>query len=191
MLCVSTLTMAPVFARSRRCAGVRVFLLRPERPHGVCLLRRDGCRSAARDARRPGGCAPVRGAPGRRSRLRARVDPKAVARDPLPAVGVTAVLALQGFVSPLTGAPIFTVITTRTPAAFRTKVAIRPTRADVPHGPVRPGCRRSTDQRARGKNGLGDRRGRIPGGDRAVRHLRHPKPGPGRSCRSRVRCRTP
>jgi MFS family permease len=32
------------------------------------------------------------------------------------------VLVLQGFVGPLTGAPIFTVITTRTPAALRTKV---------------------------------------------------------------------
>jgi len=48
--------------------------------------------------------------------------PKLLLGFPLPAVGVAAVLVLQGFVAPLTGAPIFTVITTRTPAAFRTKV---------------------------------------------------------------------
>jgi MFS family permease len=48
--------------------------------------------------------------------------PKLLLGIPLPAVGVGAVLVLQGFVAPLTGAPIFTVITTRTPAAFRTKV---------------------------------------------------------------------
>jgi len=41
---------------------------------------------------------------------------------PLPAVGVAAALVLQGIFGPLTGAPIFTVITTRTPAALRTKV---------------------------------------------------------------------
>jgi MFS family permease len=40
----------------------------------------------------------------------------------LPAVAVATVLVLQGFVAPLTGAPIFTVITTRTPAALRAKV---------------------------------------------------------------------
>src|SRR2546423_3395352 len=48
--------------------------------------------------------------------------PKLLLGIPLPAVGVAAVLVLQGFVAPLTGAPIFTVITTRTPAAVRTKV---------------------------------------------------------------------
>ena len=48
--------------------------------------------------------------------------PKLLLGIPLPAVGVAAVLVLQGFVAPLTGAPIFTIITTRTPAAFRTKV---------------------------------------------------------------------
>jgi predicted MFS family arabinose efflux permease len=48
--------------------------------------------------------------------------PKLLLGFPLPAVGVAAVLALQGFFGPLTGAPIFTVITTRTPAALRTKV---------------------------------------------------------------------
>jgi MFS family permease len=48
--------------------------------------------------------------------------PKLLLGIPLPAVGVAAVLVLQGFVGPLTGAPIFTVITTRTPAALRTKV---------------------------------------------------------------------
>jgi len=48
--------------------------------------------------------------------------PKLLLGIPLPAVGVTAVLVLQGFVGPLTGAPIFTVLTTRTPAALRAKV---------------------------------------------------------------------
>src|SRR3954464_10993351 len=48
--------------------------------------------------------------------------PKMLLGIPLPAVGVAAVLVLQGFVAPLTGAPIFTVITTSTPTAFRTKV---------------------------------------------------------------------
>jgi MFS family permease len=48
--------------------------------------------------------------------------PKLLLGIPLPAVAVTGVLALQGFVGPLTGAPIFTVITTRTPASLRTKV---------------------------------------------------------------------
>jgi MFS family permease len=48
--------------------------------------------------------------------------PKLLLGIPLPAVGVAAVLVLQGFVGPLTGAPIFTVITTRTPAALRAKV---------------------------------------------------------------------
>ena len=48
--------------------------------------------------------------------------PKLLLGFPFPAVGVAAVLILQGFFGPLTGAPIFTVITTRTPAALRTKV---------------------------------------------------------------------
>ncbi|HST25407.1 MAG TPA: MFS transporter [Gaiellaceae bacterium] len=48
--------------------------------------------------------------------------PKFLLGIPLPAAGVAAVLVLQGFVGPLTGAPIFTVITTRTPAALRTTV---------------------------------------------------------------------
>jgi MFS family permease len=48
--------------------------------------------------------------------------PKLLLAIPLPAVGVAAVLVLQGFVGALTGAPIFTVITTRTPAALRAKV---------------------------------------------------------------------
>ena len=48
--------------------------------------------------------------------------PKFLLGFPLPAAGVTAVLVLQGFVGPLTGAPIFTVITTRTPAALRSLV---------------------------------------------------------------------
>jgi MFS family permease len=48
--------------------------------------------------------------------------PKLLLGIPLPAVGVAAVLVLQGFFGPLTGAPIFTAITTRTPAALRTKV---------------------------------------------------------------------
>jgi MFS family permease len=48
--------------------------------------------------------------------------PKLLLGFPLPAVGVAAALVLQGIFGPLTGAPIFTVITTRTPAALRTKV---------------------------------------------------------------------
>jgi MFS family permease len=48
--------------------------------------------------------------------------PKLLMGFPLPAVGVAAVLVVQGFFGTLTGAPIFTVITTRTPAALRTKV---------------------------------------------------------------------
>ncbi len=48
--------------------------------------------------------------------------PKFLLGLPLPAAGVAAVLAIQGFVGPLTGAPIFTVITTRTPAALRSLV---------------------------------------------------------------------
>src|SRR3954466_9233452 len=48
--------------------------------------------------------------------------PKLLLGIPLPTVGVAGVLTLQGFVGPLTGAPIFTVITTRTPAALRNLV---------------------------------------------------------------------
>jgi MFS family permease len=48
--------------------------------------------------------------------------PKLLLAIPLSAVGVVAVLVMQGFVGPLTGAPMFTVITTRTPAALRAKV---------------------------------------------------------------------
>jgi MFS transporter, DHA3 family, macrolide efflux protein len=48
--------------------------------------------------------------------------PKLLLGIPLPAAAVATVLVLQGFIAPLTGAPIFTVITTRTPAALRTKV---------------------------------------------------------------------
>jgi MFS family permease len=48
--------------------------------------------------------------------------PKLLLGLPLPAVGVAAVLVMQGFCGPLTGAPIFTVITTRTPAVLRSKV---------------------------------------------------------------------
>ncbi len=48
--------------------------------------------------------------------------PKLLLAVPLPAVGVAAVLVLWGFFGPLTGAPIFTAITTRTPATLRTKV---------------------------------------------------------------------
>jgi MFS family permease len=48
--------------------------------------------------------------------------PKFLLGLPLPVAGVAAVLVLQGFVGPLTGAPIFTVITTRTPAALRSLV---------------------------------------------------------------------
>ena len=45
--------------------------------------------------------------------------PKLLLGFPLPAAGVAAALLLQGFFGPLTGAPIFTVITTRTPPALR------------------------------------------------------------------------
>src|SRR5437763_1560278 len=48
--------------------------------------------------------------------------PKLLLSFPLPAIGVAAVLILQGLFGPLTGAPIFTVITTRTPAALRNLV---------------------------------------------------------------------
>lgn len=48
--------------------------------------------------------------------------PKFLLGFPLPATEVAAVLVMQGFVGPLTGAPIFTVITTRTPAALRNLV---------------------------------------------------------------------
>jgi MFS family permease len=48
--------------------------------------------------------------------------PKFLLGVPLPAAGVAAVLVLQGSVGPLTGAPVFTVITTRTPAAVRSLV---------------------------------------------------------------------
>jgi MFS family permease len=48
--------------------------------------------------------------------------PKLLLGVPLPVAGVAVVLVLQGFVGPLTGAPIFTVITTRTPAALRSLV---------------------------------------------------------------------
>jgi Na+/melibiose symporter-like transporter len=48
--------------------------------------------------------------------------PKLLLGFPLPAAGVAAVLVLQGFFGPLTGAPIFTVITTHTPAALRNLV---------------------------------------------------------------------
>ncbi len=48
--------------------------------------------------------------------------PKFLLGIPLPAAGVVAVLVIWGFVGPLTGAPIFTVITTRTPAALRSLV---------------------------------------------------------------------
>ena len=48
--------------------------------------------------------------------------PKLLLGLPLPAAAVAAVLVLQGVFGPLTGSPIFTVITTGTPAALRTKV---------------------------------------------------------------------
>jgi Na+/melibiose symporter-like transporter len=48
--------------------------------------------------------------------------PKFLLGIPLPAAGVVAVLVMQGFVGPLTGAPIFTIITTRTPATLRNLV---------------------------------------------------------------------
>lgn len=48
--------------------------------------------------------------------------PKLLVAVPLPAAAVAAVLVLQGLFGPLTGAPIFTVITTHTPAALRNLV---------------------------------------------------------------------
>jgi len=48
--------------------------------------------------------------------------PKLLVAVPLPAAAVAAVLVLQGFFGPLTGAPIFTVITMHTPAALRSLV---------------------------------------------------------------------
>jgi MFS family permease len=48
--------------------------------------------------------------------------PKLLLGFPLPAVGAAAALLVQGVFGPLTGAPIFTVITTRTPAALRNLV---------------------------------------------------------------------
>jgi MFS family permease len=48
--------------------------------------------------------------------------PKVLLGISLPAAGVAAVLVMQGFVGPLTGAPMFTVITRRTPAALRSLV---------------------------------------------------------------------
>jgi Na+/melibiose symporter-like transporter len=48
--------------------------------------------------------------------------PKLLLGFPLPTAGVATVLVLQGLFGPLTGAPIFTVITTRTPAALRSLV---------------------------------------------------------------------
>jgi MFS family permease len=48
--------------------------------------------------------------------------PKLLLGIPLPATGVVTMLVLQGIFGSLTGAPIFAVITTRTPPALRTKV---------------------------------------------------------------------
>ena len=48
--------------------------------------------------------------------------PKLLVAVPLPAAAVAALLVLQGFFASLTGAPIFTVITTHTPAALRNTV---------------------------------------------------------------------
>jgi MFS family permease len=48
--------------------------------------------------------------------------PKLLIAVPLPAAGIAAVLVLYGVFGPLTGAPIFTVITTHTPAALRNLV---------------------------------------------------------------------
>jgi MFS family permease len=68
--------------------------------------------------------------------------PKFLLGIPLPAAGVVAVLVLQGFVGPLTGAPIFTVITTRTPAALRSLVmsaAVGVMFLTGPFGPIAAG----------------------------------------------------
>jgi MFS family permease len=68
--------------------------------------------------------------------------PKFLLGFPLPAAGVAAVLVLQGFVGPLTGAPIFTVITTRTPVALRSLVlsaAVGVMFLTGPFGPIAAG----------------------------------------------------
>ena len=172
-------------------ARVRVFPLRPERPHRRCLLRRDGCRSAARDARRLGRRAPVRGAPRRRGSTRARVDPEAAARVPSPrGRGRRCARPAGDLRTADRRADLHRHHDAHTRSAPH-QGAVRRIRGDVPHRAVRPDCRRSTDQRGRGKNGLRHRRGRIPGRVRAVRHLRRAPPQPGRSRRARVRRRTP
>jgi MFS family permease len=68
--------------------------------------------------------------------------PKFLLGIPLPAAGVVAVLVLQGFVGPLTGAPIFTVITMRTPPALRDLVlsaAVGLMFLSGPFGPIAAG----------------------------------------------------
>jgi MFS family permease len=62
--------------------------------------------------------------------------PKWLLAIPLPAAAVGAVLLLSGFFGPLTGAPIFTVITTRTPEALRTKVLAASVGLMVLTGPI-------------------------------------------------------
>ena len=90
--------------------------------------------------------------------------PKLLLGFALPAAGVAAVLVLQGIFGPLTGAPIFTVITTRTPAALRNLVLPAAFGLMFLPGASRPDCRRSTHQRGRGNNGLRHRRDRMPVG---------------------------
>ncbi len=68
--------------------------------------------------------------------------PKFMLGFPLPAAGVAAVLVIQGFVGPLTGAPIFAVIATRTPAALRSLVlsaAVGVMFLTGPFGPIAAG----------------------------------------------------
>ena len=108
------------------------------------------------------------------------VDPKAVARNPSACGSGRHGAGLAGVRRTLDRrADLHRHHDAHTRGAPRQR-AFRRSRVDVPDGAARPDCRRSTDQRGRGKNGLDHRRSRIPGWDRAVRHLRRPKPELGR-----------
>ena len=187
MLCVSTLTMEIFFTLFMMTLPVfSVFRLRPERPDGRCLLRRDGCGSAARDARRRRGRASVRGTRGRRSGFVLASIPKLLLGIPLPAVAVATVLVLQGFVAPLTGAPIFTVITTRTPAALRAKVLSAAVGLMFLTGPLGPIAAGPLINAVGASMVLAIAAAGYLVGDRAVRHIRRPKPELGRFGRACV-----
>lgn len=123
VLCISTLTMEPFFAlfvttlpvfaysgyhQNSRIAGVFYAAMGAGALLGIpivsVVVRRFGALQVAAAA------------------FVLAAIPKLLVAIPLPAAGVVAVLLLQGFIGPLTGAPLFTVITTRTPVALRTKV---------------------------------------------------------------------